>query len=240
MNILIFGHTGMLGNALKQHWKNKHHLVGISRKRLQQSNIESHTWDDLDDILTKQKFDVAINLCGETIGQPWHKFSRKKIESSRIETTKKIVNAISTLPIHLINASGIGIYDSVSHLNETRFDEKTPVLKSNGFLQTLAYEWEKEAIKHQTTTLLRTAVVFKKDDGVLKKLLMGKQIKVLTQLGSGNNPFPWISIEDWSRAIDLVVSKKILGPINLPNLLLNTLCNTCIFSTLYKSFSTRK
>ena len=233
MNILIFGHTGMLGKALIEHWQNKHIIYGISRKKGASNHVQNFSWEQLDTLLDNHKIDIAINLCGESIGQLWHPWSRKKIYDSRVQTTKYVVDHIKHKPIHLINASGVGIYPSTTQLTQAYYSEQTIVTRSNAFLQQLAYDWEQAALMHENTTLLRTAVVIKKNDGVLNKLIMGHQFKLLTQLGSGNNPFPWVAIEDWCRAVDFIINKKILGPINLTspqlssyNDIMNMLCKS--------------
>lgn len=215
MNIIIFGYTGMLGSALIDHLKDKHTITGISRKRHPNEFIENHTWDNLPDILKKNNFDVAINLCGETIGQPWTKWSKDKIYDSRINTTNRIVNALTPYNIHFISASGVGIYDSFYTLNNKTVNEDTILNDQEGFLQNLAFQWEEAAKSNTQTTILRTAVVMKKNDGVQAKMLLGKQIGIISQFGMGENPFPWISIEDWCRALDFIIDQKIVGPINL-------------------------
>ncbi|MDG2348893.1 MAG: NAD-dependent epimerase/dehydratase family protein, partial [Gammaproteobacteria bacterium] len=132
MKIIIFGHTGMLGKALIKHLRNTHEIIGISRKTNSKLPIENHLWQDLSNVLEKNKFDVAINLCGESIGQPWHQWSRQKIYDSRINVTKGIVNALSNKDIHLINAGGVGIYDANEFLQKKAHEENiNPV----GFLQ---------------------------------------------------------------------------------------------------------
>ncbi len=228
MKIIIFGHTGMLGKALVKHLNNSYEIVGISRNANSNLSIENHLWQDLSNVLKKNKFDIAINLCGESIGQPWHQWSRQKIYDSRVNVTKNIVNLFSNKDIHLINAGGVGIYDSTASLQNKTYEEN---INPAGFLQKLAFDWEKEANKHPHTTILRTAVVMKKNDGVLKKMLLGKQFKLLSQFGNGKNPFPWISIDDWCHAVEFIIQKKLLGPINLtsPHLsnyndVMDTLC----------------
>lgn len=229
MKIIIFGHTGMLGRAFIKHFGATHQLVGISRKTNTQGHIESYPWEKLTEVLKSNSFDVAVNLCGETIGQPWHRWSRKKIYDSRVNLTKRVVNALDNKDIHLINAGGIGIYDAHEIMQDDNISEK---INPHGFLQTLAFDWEQAANKHQKTTILRTAVVLKKDDGVLAKMLIGKQLKLLTQFGRGKNPFPWISIEDWCHALNFIINKQLLGPVNLTspeisnyNDIMSSLCN---------------
>ena len=233
MNIIIIGHTGMLGKALIKHWKNKHKLYGISRKETHCEHIKTYDWGHLKRLLQQENIDVVVNLCGETIGQPWHHWPRKRIYDSRITTTKYITSQLKNLPIHLLNASGVGVYPCTEQLNDVHYSEKTSINRTSHFLQSLAYDWEQAALTHDNTTLLRTAVVMKKNDGVLQKLMMGHQLKLLTQLGQGNNPFPWIAIDDWCRAVDFIVDKKIKGPINLTspdtssyNDIMNILCKS--------------
>lgn len=232
MNILICGCTGMLGQALIKHWYGIHNLVGISRNKHKYNGaIPNYSWNQIDLALTKHDIDVVINLSGESIGQYWHEKSKLRILSSRIETTKLIVSHINE-NTHLINASGIGIYGHTKDFDSTIFDEQTKILESDEFLQSLALKWEKATKNHKLTTLIRTSPVFSKDQGILKKLLLGNQIRLLTQFGTGKQPFPWVGLADWCNAIDWIITNKYLGPINITNpkttsykSLMDDLCN---------------
>ena len=213
--------------------QNKHNLFGISRKHHASKTLKTYNWDNIEAVIDKNNIDVVINLCGETIGQPWHQWSKKRIYNSRVLTTKTIVNAVKDKSIHLLNASGVGIYPCTNHLDNILYSESTSFSDKCGFLQTLSHDWEFAALKHHKTTLLRTAVVMKKNDGVLDKLMMGHQIKLLTQLGDGKNPFPWIAIEDWCKAVEFIIENQIQGPVNITtpeltnyNDIMNKLCNT--------------
>lgn len=215
MNILIAGFSGMLGTELVKRWQGIHTLYGISRKPKNSTTIKQFHWSQLSTVIETHNIQIVINLCGENIGQPWFNSVKNKIYQSRIDTTEKIVSAISNKDIHLINASGIGIYEAHSIMPTHQDNEESHIKKNNDFLSRLAFDWEAAANKHTKTTILRTGVVFYKNGGVLQKLLMGRQIHTLTQLGQGRQPFPWISIEDWCQIIDLIIEQKILGPVNL-------------------------
>ena len=64
MKIIIFGHTGMLGKALIEHLNNSHEIVGISRNANSNLSIENHLWQDLSNVLKKNKFLPSTNVLG--------------------------------------------------------------------------------------------------------------------------------------------------------------------------------
>ncbi len=88
--------------------------------------------------------DTVINLAGVPIFYRWTSSYKKKIYSSRIDTTRKIVEAIGRLdrkPEVFISASASGYYaTSGCHTEEEG-------VKGNGFLADVCDAWEKEAMK---------------------------------------------------------------------------------------------
>ncbi|MFW0694712.1 epimerase, partial [Aliarcobacter butzleri] len=65
--------------------------------------------------------DIIINLTDANIINRWSESYKKLLYSSRIDTTTKIVNAISSIsnkPKLLISTSAVGIYDNKSIYDE--------------------------------------------------------------------------------------------------------------------------
>lgn len=224
MKILIAGITGLIGKKLALDLNTSHTVFGIGRtkSKILKLTKNAYDWNDnLERIITENQIDVIINLCGASIGQLWLEHYKSKLRNSRFEPTKKIISALEKHPnVHLINASGIGVYGYTksihSNIGIESIPAKTPKnFVDKGFLCQLSREWEKYACTHKKTTLLRLAPVFDYYGGIYKKIITPSILKVIIQFGNGEIPFPWISLSDVSSMIELIIQKEMTGAINL-------------------------
>lgn len=142
--------------------------------------------------------DGVINLAGESIVNRWTESQKKKIASSRIDTTRALVTAIGKAkekPRFLLNASAVGYYGP--HGDESLTEDAGP---GGDFLSRVCIAWEKEAIKAEEYGLrvirLRTGIVLGKGGGALAKMLLPFKLFVGGPLGSGEQWMSWIQLED--------------------------------------------
>ena len=153
MKVAISGASGFVANALKKAFPD---FVVIERN------------DDIAKIVEKlHGVEAVFNLAGAPIVARWDEAYKKVLYSSRIDTTKKVVEAINQSGVsHFISTSAVGIYP-----NNIPCDETTTPLGSD-FLGKLAHDWEMEAQKCQkTTTILRFGIVLGPNGGALEKML---------------------------------------------------------------------
>jgi uncharacterized protein (TIGR01777 family) len=195
MKIALTGASGFIGSHLKKIFP---YFVAINRD------------DNEREILEKIKnVDVVFNLAGATILKRWNESYKKILFQSRIETTRKLVNAINESNIkHFISTSAIGIYP-----DNIPCDESCKNL-ANDFLGNLAKEWEKEAKKsNKPTTIVRLGVVLG-NGGALKEMLLPFKLGLGGIIGNGEMKMSWIDIEDLMRIYKFIIDKKITGIIN--------------------------
>jgi uncharacterized protein (TIGR01777 family) len=226
MKIIIAGGSGLIGSALfKALVIQKHSIVLLSRNpdRVRiPGTVQVVQWDsatvgewakDVDGA------DAIINLTGESIAvRRWTSAQKRKILSSRIDSTRAIVSAIEQAtrkPSVLINASAVGYYGNVP---EEVVEEDHP--KGNGFLSDVCEQWEREALRARElgirVVLVRTGIVLDKNGGALQKLLIPFKLFVGGPLGSGKQWFPWIHLQDEVSAILYAMqNEQIAGPVNL-------------------------
>jgi uncharacterized protein (TIGR01777 family) len=163
-----------------------------------------------------ESIDAVVNLGGATTGRiPWTKNYMQTLISSRIETTKTLVEAINASknqPKVLVSGSASGIYGD---RGDELLDETAG--KGEGFLSDLASAWEAEAQKANTRVVLaRTTLVMSKKLGALGRLLPLIKAGIGGPLGSGNQWWAWISLEDEARAIiHLIDNDETTGAYNL-------------------------
>jgi len=215
---LITGGTGFIGKALCSKLAEEGAEIYVLTRKPKNSTNQIHYIESLSQ-LKNVKFDVVINLAGETIAQRWSSKAKAKILNSRLSITADIVEYIKTCkhkPSLLISGSAIGYYGN----DKTKeFDENTKLSSNNCFAHRVCRLWEEEALKAQEfiprVVLLRTSVVLEKDGGMLGKLLLSFRLGLGSIVGDGAQTISWIDREDLIRLIFFIIkNKKISGPIN--------------------------
>jgi len=209
MKIAISGSTGFLGQHLIQTVKDKGwEIIPITRADFKKNDA------DFQKLVTGT--DVIINLAGAPIIKRWTNKHKKLIYSSRIETTKKIADAIKALkdkPALFISTSAIGIYP-----DEGKHTEQSQEI-TEGFIGKLCTDWEKEALKISSETRLvifRIGLVLGKTGGAMKKLLPFFRLGLGGKIGNGKQAFSWIHIKDLIEIFTWVIhNKEVHGVFNL-------------------------
>jgi uncharacterized protein len=139
--------------------------------------------------------DAVVNLAGEPIAEKrWTTEQKKIILDSRKIGTQKIVEAINqaqSKPQILINASAIGYYG----ISDTaKFDEASPA--GHDFLSEVCREWEAAAQQTDVRLVtLRLGVVLG-NGGALAKMIPAFKMFVGGPIGSGNQWFSWVHLDD--------------------------------------------
>ncbi|RXJ92771.1 TIGR01777 family protein [Malaciobacter molluscorum] len=202
--IAITGASGFVGTSLKDFFGNLgYKILPIKREVLDNKK-------ELENIVSSS--DIIINLAGANIINRWSDEYKKLLYSSRIDTTKKIVNAINSVenkPNILISTSAVGIYD-----NKHRYDEKGDF--SNDFLSNLCQTWEDEAKKANTkVSIFRFGIILGKNGGALAKMMLPFKLGLGGIIGSGKQSFSYIHIDDLLNAYKFVIENCIEDTFNL-------------------------
>ncbi|MDR4504815.1 MAG: TIGR01777 family oxidoreductase [Candidatus Scalindua sp.] len=150
--------------------------------------------------------DILINLAGAPIIEKWTETYKKTLHESRIDVTRKLVQACSLAsqkPKLLVSTSAIGYYATEGTHTEEHY------VKADDFLGNLAEDWEQEALKAGKlgirTVIFRFGVVLGKDGGALKKMLFPFKLGMGGTIGDGMQPFSWVHIKDLIRAYQAVI-----------------------------------
>lgn len=216
--VSIFGGTGFIGGLITEKLVANGYSVNIYTRIPENfSDSENIHYKNYSDFSSIEDNDCVINLAGASVaGKRWTEKYKKLIYNSRIETTRKITNAIlnsSNPPKCFLSASGTGFYGDKG--NELTYESSSP---GNDFLAKVCVDWENEAIKASEVTrvvTIRTAVVLDKHEGALPKLMLPFKLFVGSWLGSGKQYFPWIHKEDLvSTYIHAMKNENISGALN--------------------------
>ncbi len=214
MRLLLLGCTGFVGKELvPQLLQAGYQLTLVSRRLprgyqaersngrlywLQLDPAQPDSWHEpaLKDALSQA--DGVVNLAGEPIAeQRWTPTHLKLLESSRLETTRHLVEAMADLkspPHMLVNASAIGFYGTS---REACFHESSAA--GSDFLASLCERWEAAAAGVPSATRLvtvRIGIVIAGGGGALGKMLPVFRAGFGGPIGSGQQWMSWIHRSD--------------------------------------------
>lgn len=218
IKIAICGKSGLVGSKLAEMFESKHNEV-IGIKVRDNTKVED---------IAKQidACDIVINLSGTTILARWSDSYKKSLYDSRINTTRKLVDAMGVCKVKpklFICASAIGIYDS-----ELKHDEKSQDY-ADDLLAKICKDWEAEArragefgIRNVQT---RFGVIYAKEGGAMAKMLPPFKMGFGGKVGSGKQIVSWIHIDDLVSAYEFIIkTPELSGAINFttPHTLTNS------------------
>ncbi|MTI89017.1 MAG: TIGR01777 family protein [Balneolaceae bacterium] len=224
MNILITGGTGFIGDELRTILlKDRHSLIIVTRnpqkyKDEAAKNQEFISWDD-DLTEAMENTDAVINLAGESIfGQRWTEEVKDRIMSSRVESTRKLVDAMreaNEKPKVFVSASASGIYgDNADEV----LDEDSET--ANDFLADVCKRWESESLKATEFGVRvvnpRIGIVLEKGGGALEKMIPPFSFFVGGPVGHGKQYMSWVHRTDLCNALIYPIDHEQLeGPYNV-------------------------
>jgi uncharacterized protein len=165
--------------------------------------------------------DALVLLAGaQAVGVRWTKAQKREIESSRIDATRVIVEAISRLPAAerpatLVGASAVGYYgprDPSDAVDES----STP---GHDYLARLVARWEAEQARAADLGLrvahVRFGMVLGRGGGALERLALPFRLHVGGTIGTGAQMVPWIHLDDACGIVMCAVDHaSASGPVN--------------------------
>ena len=217
MRVLLLGCSGFVGRELVPFLLELgHQLTLVSRRShpfpalegerltcLQLDPADPASWQDADLRRELAAAQGVVNLAGEPIAeQRWTPAHRQLLRSSRLETTRLLVEAMTRLPHPpqvLVNASAVGYYGTSL---DARFEEASSA--GGDFLADLCRDWEAAADSAPSDTRvvkLRIGIVLGPDGGALGRMLPVFRAGLGGPVGSGRQWMSWIHRHDLCRLI---------------------------------------
>jgi uncharacterized protein (TIGR01777 family) len=223
LNITITGATGFIGRRLIERLSaSPHQLHALTRS----TNVKfgsTAVWISKWDPETEEppdyslaNADAIVHLAGEPVAQRWTPEAKIKIRESRVQGTRRLVQALSTQsrkPSVLVSGSAIGIYGS-------RGDEILTESSAPGadFLAEVCQEWEKQAVLAESLGIrvarIRTGIVLGKGGGALERMLPPFKAFVGGKIGSGKQWMSWIHLDDLVGIICHALENPLGGAFN--------------------------
>jgi uncharacterized protein (TIGR01777 family) len=207
MKVLITGVTGLVGAALgKTLQASGHRVVGLSRNgpeaRARLPWLEqAFSWDLMAGAPPPEAFDgvdAIVHLAGEPVAGRWTAPKRERIAESRVTGTRNLVRGLeeaSPRPKVLVSASALGYYGNRG--DDVLTEAAGP---GNDFLANVCVRWEEEAVHAEgfgtRVVRLRSGHVLSPKGGALRPLVMLAKWGLSGPLGSGQQWWPWIHLDD--------------------------------------------
>ncbi|VDO07550.1 unnamed protein product [Rodentolepis nana] len=224
-NFNACGGNGLIGRALKTKLLAKGINVRIILRNPRRS--QDLSWKTVESSGLPEDTHAVINLSGRSIGEinPKFLFSNRaynefleEVRSSRIETTKTLVQSLSKSTKHFINSSAIGFYKpdlSRSYCEKDGYEE-------SGFLSRLVHDWEAACSGSQLDGIrrvfVRTGIALSNDGGALANMYTSHRLGLAGPIGDGKQWFSWIHIDDLVNIFCFLLTdpsgQKLDGPVN--------------------------
>ncbi len=221
--IIISGGTGLIGSQLAQHLlRDGNEVVILSRKRAPAAAIAGAQyvlWDGqrLADWAERLSGAAAvINLAGANIAgegivpSRWTAQRKALLRQSRLAAGAILARAAelaSPPPAVFLQASAVGYYGTEQAGSLT--EEAVP---GEDFLAQLCQDWEASSNAAAALTtrhvIARIGVVLSQNGGALPKMALPFRCFVGGRLGSGQQAFSWIHIEDAVAALRFLIEQE--------------------------------
>jgi uncharacterized protein (TIGR01777 family) len=226
MRVVLTGATGLVGEAALARLRQRgDDVLGVARRVpaaregvewLAADLTEPGPWQAA---LASRAPEAVVHLAGEPldVGR-WTKARKERLVRSRVETTRRIVEAIAGAaapPRVLVCASAVGIYGA---RGEELLEESSA--PGAGFLAELCQRWEEEAGRAShagvRTVSLRFAPVLSRRGGALPRMARAFKLFVGGPLAAREPWFPWIHEDDAAGLVLHAVSHTgaLSGPVN--------------------------
>jgi uncharacterized protein (TIGR01777 family) len=221
MKVAVTGASGLIGSALVASLAARGDQV-LRLVRREAAAPDELGWDPAAgaiDPAALEGVDAAVHLAGENIAAArWTEARKRRLRDSRVGPTRLLAEALASLkrkPKLLVSASAIGYY---GERGSTWLDETAP--PADDFLGRLSVEWEAAAAPAVQAGIRvvhpRTGIVLSPRGGALAKMLLPFRLGLGGVVGSGEQYFSWIALDDAVGAILHVLEhRELAGGVNV-------------------------
>src|SRR5688572_21004506 len=219
MKIVVSGASGLIGSSLVPALRTAGHDV-IRLVRREPSSADEVRWDPAAgeiDSARLEGVDALVNLSGENLAKRWTESRKREILNSRVQSTDLLAQTASALepkPSAFVLASAVGFYGDRG--DEILTEESSG---GTGFLADVVRAWEAAADPARAAGIrvvhLRQGIVLSQRGGALKPMLLPFRLGVGGRVGSGEQWWSWVAMDDLKAAYAYALRSDIGGAVNL-------------------------
>lgn len=216
MKIGITGASGFIGSHLARLARTRGHApIAFSRQPQAAPDFVEARPFSIETTPDLSGLDAIVHLAGESIMGLWTPAKKRRIRASRVEGTRRIVEALQAAPDAapiFVSGSAIGFYGDTG---EREVDESSP--GGDGFLAEVSQAWEAEAARadRTRTVLLRTGFVVGPDGGAMKLIGPAFRAGLGGKLGSGRQWMSCVHVDDVAGLVlHALENESVRGPLN--------------------------
>ena len=222
--VLVAGGSGFIGRAWVSDLRARGHQVTVlTRGEAGVRDGQHYQHFEPSDVANADlqgEFDAVVNLAGEqAVGVRYTAQVKERIMRSRVDSTRWLSRAMECAerkPQVFVCASGTGYYGS--SLSSERVDESAPA--GADFLALVCVAWEAAAREAESSGVrvvrARISPVLSEQGGALEALLRPFKLFVGGPIGSGQQGFPWIHLDDCVAALRRCMEDSALsGAVNV-------------------------
>jgi uncharacterized protein (TIGR01777 family) len=227
MRVVITGGTGLIGRALSADLAaHGHEVIVLSRSPEQAiplpDGVRAEHWDARTAEGWGHLADGAgaiVNLAGASLAGEkffptrWTEERQRIISESRIHTGRAVVEAIERAekkPLVVVQSSAVGYY---GFRDEVLTEEAEP--GDDWGARFTAEIWEPSTAPVEQMgvrrVVVRSGVVFSTEDGALLRLLLPFRLFVGGPMGSGDQWYSWVHLQDEARALRFLIETEEAG-----------------------------
>jgi uncharacterized protein (TIGR01777 family) len=149
----------------------------------------------------------VVHLAGENIARRWTRAAKTRIRASRVDATRLLCEALARLPQPprvLVCASATGYYGD---RGDELLDERSQ--PGTGFLPEVCQAWEAATQPARQRGIrvvhLRLGIVLARHGGALARMLLAFRLGLGGRVGTGQQYWSWILLEDLLRVVELAI-----------------------------------
>jgi uncharacterized protein (TIGR01777 family) len=217
MRIVVAGGSGALGRRLCDRLAERGHDVVVLSRRAGSTRHRTALWDgrSVGPWADELQDSAVVNLAGALVDRRPTPGNVRLLTSSRVQPTQALARAAAgrNVPVWL-QASTLAIHGDAG---ERLVTEDTPPADGPPQMADVAKAWEAAAADAPAgrKVVLRTSIVLDRDTPALDRLAGVVRWGLGGRVGSGQQWFSWIHIEDWLRlAVQLLEGRGPAGALS--------------------------
>jgi uncharacterized protein len=218
VRVAVTGSSGLIGSALLPALREAGHLpIPIVRR---EPGADEVGWDPDAGTIDAAGLigaEAIVHLAGESLASRWTEARKRRILESRVAGTQLVAETAAALeprPRVLLCASAIGIY---GNRGDEVLTEMSP--RGEGFLADVVEEWEAAAEPAREGEIrvvhVRQGLVLSRHGGALGQLLLPFRLGLGGRVGSGDQWWSWVTIDDVASAYVHLLEHPLAGPVNV-------------------------